>query len=127
MMQTTDHSLTSIPVRTRPTIHIQTLHCFHHFWKIAFPTPYTVSICHIPCRSIVSFVFSKSINTQNASFPSQDTFHTPALQQTIDPCTPLPCMPKPTLLLPYCTFSPSPNSFNQYSINRVIIINNSVL
>ena len=51
-----------------------------------FPsTPYTFSICHIPCQSIVSHAFCKSINAQNTSFSfAIDTFHTPAKQQTLD-------------------------------------------
>ena len=31
-------------------------------------TPYTLSICHLPCRSIVSYYFTKSIINQNTYF-----------------------------------------------------------
>ena len=45
---------------TRRTIYIKTLHCFQHFPL----TPYTLSICHISCLSIISYAFSKSMNPQ---------------------------------------------------------------
>ena len=63
----------------------------------------------MPCRSIVSYAFSKSINAHTTVFPICEILFTnlPYCKHLVYAFSTLP---KPTLLLPYCSFSSDPNS-----------------
>ena len=105
---TGNHSLTSIHIQTH--VLLSTYKLGTAFNNVSL-TPCTLSISHRPYWSIVSYTFSKSIDAQNSSFQFARYFHTLALHGkhlVYAPST----LPKPTLLLPNCTFSSSPNLFH---------------
>ena len=63
---TGNHSLTSILTRTHALLSTYKLcSAFSNFPS----NPHTLSSYHLPCRSIVSSAFSKSIDVHNKSFP----------------------------------------------------------
>ena len=86
---TGNHSLTSFPTRTPA----QLCTAFINFP----PTKCILSICHIPCQSIVSYAFYRFLNAQNKYFPL-DTLHPPFLAANTWSILPLPC------LNPHCSY-----------------------